>query len=286
MSLAKELAKLKAALDAPWPEEIWKAKAEIAERELSATKDEYCKTAFALTEQTERAEKAEAEVARLKEELQLARLAHAPEKAVTQKGSPNKETPLGTTLRSEEYVLAGDKNLEGEFNTVKEPAPEWREFTGTCELIQAGDEYTDPDDCWWPVSSSTVGFPASRFNGVGFRTRRPLPDPVPTQPPTQNEWRDLGSDEVICEGDEWRWKDGWGKCEESVGDIARKWMPDWSFRTRRPLPKREMPLEKELTAIEDGNPWIDPSKNILICIRYLRDEIEALKKNQSLTQTK
>jgi hypothetical protein len=69
MSLAKELAKLRAALDAPWPEEIWKAKAEIAERELSATKDEYCKTAFALTEQTERAEKAEAEVERLKKEL-------------------------------------------------------------------------------------------------------------------------------------------------------------------------------------------------------------------------
>jgi hypothetical protein len=53
-------------------------------------------------------------------------LAPAPEEAVTQKGSPNKETPLGTTLRSEEYVLAGNKNLEGEFNTVKEPAPEWR----------------------------------------------------------------------------------------------------------------------------------------------------------------
>jgi hypothetical protein len=66
MSLAKELAKLRAALDAPWPEEIWKAKAEIAERELSATKDEYCETAFALTEQTERAEKAEAEVERLR----------------------------------------------------------------------------------------------------------------------------------------------------------------------------------------------------------------------------
>jgi septal ring factor EnvC (AmiA/AmiB activator) len=69
MSLAKELAKLKAALDAPWPEEIWKAKAEIAERELSATKDEYCKTAFALTEQTDRAEKAEAEVKEIRNAL-------------------------------------------------------------------------------------------------------------------------------------------------------------------------------------------------------------------------
>jgi phage-related tail fiber protein len=69
MSLAKELAKLRAALDAPWPEEIWKAKAEIAERELSATKDEYCKTAFALTEQTERAEKAEAEVKEIRNAL-------------------------------------------------------------------------------------------------------------------------------------------------------------------------------------------------------------------------
>jgi hypothetical protein len=96
MSLAKELAKLKAALDAPWPEETWKAKAEIAERELSATKDEYCKTAFALTEYTGRAEKAEAEVARLKEELQLARLAPSPEEAppkiqvIREKMSPEK----------------------------------------------------------------------------------------------------------------------------------------------------------------------------------------------------
>jgi hypothetical protein len=46
--------------------------AEIAERELSATKDEYCKTAFALTEQTERAEKAEAEVERLRSQLKRA----------------------------------------------------------------------------------------------------------------------------------------------------------------------------------------------------------------------
>lgn len=40
------------------------------ERELASSTEEYCNTAFALTEQTERAEKAEAEVEALKEQLE------------------------------------------------------------------------------------------------------------------------------------------------------------------------------------------------------------------------
>jgi hypothetical protein len=123
------------------------------------------------------------------------------------------------------------------------------------------------------------------------------------------EWRDLGPDEEIHTGDEVQAK--------HHDKINGKWQAAWSFeigvkaghfkamryRTRRPLPKQEgeqpycsrckynhafpcegslagVPLEDELSAIEEGNPWIDPSKNILICIRYLRDEIEQLKKNQ------
>jgi hypothetical protein len=108
---------------------------------------------------------------------------------------------------------------------------------------------------------------------------------------------ELGPDEVIQEGDEkFVGRGPWLTQAFYIGEKAGKY-PLIRFRTRRPLPKREgeqpycsafpcegslagVPLEDELSAIEDGNPWIDPSKNILICIRYLRDEIEALKKNQ------
>ena len=142
---------------------------------------------------------------------------HPAIKVIKEKMSPEKAEEV-KKIR----LLIGEDELEKIANTP-EPAPEWREFTGTCELIQAGDEYTDPDDCWWPVSSSTVGFPASRFQS-----------------------------------------------------LAR-------FRTRRPLPKQEeRPLEKELKRIE----WYQNYSEATIyhaladAIRYLRDEIEQLKKNQ------
>jgi hypothetical protein len=67
-----------------------------------------------------------------------------------------------------------------------------------------------------------------------------------------------------------------------VGDIARKWMPDWSFRTRRPLPKQEMPLEDEIVRLQEVGRlnYAEGQQDLTDCIRYLRDEIEALKKNQ------
>jgi hypothetical protein len=348
MSLAKELAKLKAALDAPWPEEIWKAKAEIAERELSATKDEYCKTAFALTEYTGRAEKAEAEVARLKEELQLVRLATAPEEPVIKESLTTEPAPEWRELGPDEVIQMDDmyrndvssRNYpvtsvmigkpagnfpfpEYSFRTRRplpkqeedkqcsvcvpdeqcwecapsvyeqelplekiantpEPAPEWREL-GPDEVIQEGDNlfYEPNGKCWEECDEIYSGLKAGKMTNYHFRTRRPLPDPVPTQPPTQNGWRELGHDEDVQEGDEYTDPDDcwWPVSSSTVGFPASRFN-GVGFRTRRPLPKREMPLEKELTAIEDGNPWIDPSKNILICIRYLRDEIEQLKKNQ------
>ena len=59
----------------PQPEDLLKkhedsyALSRQLERELATTTEEYCKTAFALTDQTERAEKAEAEVAKLNHQL-------------------------------------------------------------------------------------------------------------------------------------------------------------------------------------------------------------------------
>ena len=105
-------------------------------------------------------------------------------------------------------------------------------------------------------------------------------DPVPTQPPTQNEWRELGPDEVIQEGDEYN-GDGdpnlrlWIPCNHSVGYKKKSF--EGKVRTRRPLPKQEeMPLEDEIERIETRDAWIDPTKDIIACIRYLRNEIQKL----------
>ncbi len=207
--------------------ELKASRAEVArlQKELDAT----C-NAEELRQERETRKRAEAEVARLKEELQLARLAPAPEESVTQKGSPNKETPLGTTLRSEEYVLAGDKNLEGEFNIVKEPVPEWREL-GPDEVIQEGDEARFQCIGAW-ISTSCIGLTPNRAGeALAFRTRRPLPK-------QEEMFLDSFSESLkLIEGDTTHLVFGKLDNEEIFGEI--------------------------------GN-----------CLRLLRDEIEALKKNQ------
>jgi hypothetical protein len=99
------------------------------------------------------------------------------------------------------------------------------------------------------------------------------PYPVP-------EWRELGPDEVICEGDEFLGDyDGWMKCELYVGKRAELL---GRVRTRRPLPKQEeMPLtmiESSLKLIEgDGKYPLDHDEmfgEVVFCIRYLRAEVQ------------
>jgi hypothetical protein len=113
-----------------------------------------------------------------------------------------------------------------------------------------------------------------------------------TPTPIQPEWRELGPDEVIQEGDEFHVTsaDYWKKvtlyigCRLDQSSLLR-------VRTRRPLPKQEeMPLEREIAELETGrvvevmsngmkiseNP--DPKlKAVATCLRYLRDEIQKLK---------
>jgi len=88
------------------------------------------------------------------------------------------------------------------------------------------------------------------------------------------EWRELGPDEVIQEGDETRWK---GQpqykpvIDEMIGADAScyKFL---RFRTRRPSPKQgEMPLDADIASIE----W--SCVHTARAIRYLRDEIQKLK---------
>jgi len=123
------------------------------------------------------------------------------------------------------------------------------------------------------------------------------------------EWREIGPDEVIQNEDEINLMGRWGK----VGISGRK--PSEyvfaKFRTHRPLPKsedlsdreatekqpvksgdlngdlplpkQEMPLEKELDYLtREASRASDIHNHVMIvdCLRYLRDEIEQLKKNQ------
>ena len=94
------------------------------------------------------------------------------------------------------------------------------------------------------------------------------PDPAPEEPTIKEsltvepEWRELGPDEVIQEGDEsnQRGSYDWILCGEYF--LGRKvwefipFHPLRSFRTRRPLPKQEeMPLEDEIKQIETTDEW-------------------------------
>jgi hypothetical protein len=130
-----------------------------------------------------------------------------------------------------------------------EPAPEWR-IKEKGEIIEAEDQYNSPMAGW--VKAPWVG---DKIETAGrIRTRRPLPDPVPTQPPTQNEWRDLGPDEEICEGDEVFSLGMWIPVSPNlVIPINGKRKPEVRFRTRRLLPKQEE--ERLLKVMEYCRKW-------------------------------
>ena len=103
------------------------------------------------------------------------------------------------------------------------------------------------------------------------------------------EWRELGPDEVICEGDQ---------VQPKHHDRKGAWIWIWSheigatprdqeamrYRTLRPLPKQEeMPLEKELdylTCEASRASYIHNHVLIVDCLRYLRDEIQKLKEGK------
>ena len=97
----------------------------------------------------------------------------------------------------------------------------------------------------------------------------------------QPEWRELGPDEVICEGDQ---------VQPKHHDRKGAWIWIWSheigatprdqeamrYRTLRPLPKQEEPLsifDYHLCLCEDSG----ENEDLLYCLRYLRDEIQKLK---------
>ena len=92
------------------------------------------------------------------------------------------------------------------------------------------------------------------------------------------DWRELGPDEVIQEGDEFNQNGSydWGKCGEYFLSTCPKahstYHPLLRFRTRRPLPKQDDVIEKHA-----NSPLAQWSN--LECLRYLRNEIQKLKES-------
>jgi hypothetical protein len=101
------------------------------------------------------------------------------------------------------------------------------------------------------------------------------------------DWRELGPDEVIQEGDCW---EVYGELKPVTDRIGWKinGSENYPISTRRPLPKQdEMPMdqiEQSLKWIEgDGKYPLDHDEmfgEVVNCIRYLRDEIQKLKEAQ------
>ena len=134
-------------------------------------------------------------------------------------------------------------------------------------------------------------------------------------PVSNSEWRELGEEEVICEGDEYDpcylYKKEWVPVrKEWIGTKVTGSEHEVRFRTRRPLPKQkwipnpnyetathvvdpklppqdEMPLEGDIEDLEEiandpNGPQVGfytrrTAMKAAVAIRYLRDEIQKLK---------
>lgn len=132
-----------------------------------------------------------------------------------------------------------------------EEKPEWREFTGTDEVIDSCDELIGDHQKrefyrpmhWTPVSRFEVGKPASYFITLRFRTRRPLPQAkCPRCNAKQGEcWHDdppqwrgfFAKDEQPQPGDEYLDDAGWHKALPGQ-IITLRQLGTWSWRTKRP----------------------------------------------------
>ena len=159
---------------------------------------------------------------------------------------------------------------------VTESSPEWREL-GLDEVICEGDEYFWDWRWYWPNKS--IGL-TPKGVGLRFRTRRPLLKHCPLQEPDP-EWRELGEDEVIQEGDEFNQKGSydWLKCGEyflaTYPNAHATYHPLLRFRTRRPLPKQEEKAPNHFHAWMHLQESIN--KEVAVELQKLRDEIQKLK---------
>ena len=207
---------------------------------------------------------------------------HLPEESVWEKHGLSEPTIEGVTM---------DEWYNG-FSKIESTEPEPRCEAGMLFNHQCKNKAT-------LVTSS--GYKCCKYHAPCISKGKWRDDVVPLSEKTTQvsdkkpapEWRELGPDEVIQDGDEVQWKGGaWGKAQSSIGCKAGYWEGNKVARTRRPLPndsespksskQEEMPLAKEeflsvfnyhLCLCEDAG----ESDDLLQCLRYLRDEIQKLK---------
>jgi hypothetical protein len=118
--------------------------------------------------------------------------------------------------------------------------------------------------------------------------KEPAPDHFVGVNKMIHEWRDLGEDEEIHTGDQVQAKHHdrihgvWIDVFPYEVGLMPIGLEAFRYRTRRPLPKQERPLEDELKRIEWHQNYSEATiyHALADAIRYLRDEIEQLKKNQ------
>jgi hypothetical protein len=182
--------------------------------------------------------------------------------------------------------------MNDEMKTTTEVSGPWECFSDPCYYDMARLRRRDgPKDFFTGFHLNTLREAQELRNILNSYEARLAPAPeeavikesLTTEPAP--EWRELGPDEVIKEGDEVKGVGGkWFKVEQTIGAKAGE-CGSAIFRTRRPLPKQEgMPLEKEICMLEKGMDMGSgiPSRlvgwtEITTCLRYLRDEIQKLK---------
>ena len=174
-------------------------------------------------------------------------------------GQPNAPTPEETETSAHIYKCIGN---------VTEPAnPTCANTThkfSHCDCKQPSEKDTSTETC-----------PSQKDTKVSVK--EPHVHGCVNPKEIVNEWREIGPDELIQEGDEvqpkrhskngkWIWVRSW-ELGVKAGHIKAM-----RYRTRRPLPvKEEIPLEGDIASIE----W--SCAHTAKAIRYLRDEIQKLK---------
>jgi hypothetical protein len=122
--------------------------------------------------------------------------------------------------------------------TIKGACGEWGCIGQTDEAEKYGKELTKmKEEARLAPAPEETQDGATMDEWYGGFSKIESTDPVPSQSPTQTEWRELGPDEVIQEGDEYFWKGRWYWPGQSVGKTPKD--ANLTCRTRRPLPKQE-----------------------------------------------
>jgi len=221
----------------------------------------------------------------------IARLAPAPEESET---SAHPDKCIGNVTEPANPTCSNTTHKHS-YCDCKEPAPEWREL-GPDEVIQEGDEvqpkHYERNMGWWDVSSAEIGKNPKLHAWGRFRTRRPLPksedllDREPTEKKSEKS-EDLNEDlpkqeEMPLEDDPIE-----PLFDEEIALIEKWGCSKDPFRSVHPqeafvhVIHALRCLNNEIQQHEDMfTTWIKATEDQRLEIRYLRDEIEQLKKNQ------